>query len=608
MKKLQLSAYSLLVVLGMVFSGNSYAQKVNTADSLELVRLYNATKGGDWTNNSNWLTSAPAATWFGVSVDTAGRVSSLVLPNNNLVDSLPKTFVNMRLLRTLDLSNNQLTGSLPSMVNLTVLNTLNLSNNKLSGTILGYPRGSIVTINLSNNRFTGAAPALNTASHTKALFFGLLKEINLSHNSFSGNLPAAGLGYILDTATKAYPGIQADTSLIRVDLSYNNFTGGAGNTMAPSVQYYDISHNQIAGAAPAPTVNVTYCDYSYNLLTGNFLAGYPSRPKLETLILRNNRMTGGMPYFNGTHFVGLKTLVLDSNKFVFSNFEAVAFSLPGQPGSKMPAAKGGSTSVGIQDTLLKINFNTDSAYLTVAPTGTTRNNTFKWYLENGTLLATKTGDSTYRPTEPGTYKYFAQITNSAIPTMVLKSALSIDILPVTLAAFSAQNNGSQVLLSWNTATEINNAYFEVERSFNGLTFTKVGTVAAQASFKYQFTDYLTAAFGKVYYRLKQVDNNGAYAYTNVLVVSANSDNNKVAVAPNPFINKLSVAVKLAQAQTVTIRISDANGKVWVSKKQSVQAGDNLVLINEAATFAKGTYVVEVCNLAGTRIGAVKAIK
>ena len=63
--------------------------QASTSDSLALVDLYNSTNGPDWTNHTNWLTSAPLSTWFGVFLD-GPYVNSIALQHNNLVGTLPR--------------------------------------------------------------------------------------------------------------------------------------------------------------------------------------------------------------------------------------------------------------------------------------------------------------------------------------------------------------------------------------------------------------------------------------------------------------------------------------------------------------------------------------
>ena len=105
-KKLVLYLFLVFVInVGEVFAQD------RERDSLALVELYDNTDGDNWTDNTNWK-SAPIDTWYGVTV-TGGRVTSLVLLNNNLVGSIPPQIENLTSLQYLLLYNNELTGSIP---------------------------------------------------------------------------------------------------------------------------------------------------------------------------------------------------------------------------------------------------------------------------------------------------------------------------------------------------------------------------------------------------------------------------------------------------------------------------------------------------------------
>lgn len=118
-------------------------------------------------------------------------------------------------------------------------------------------------------------------------------------------------------------------------------------------------------------------------------------------------------------------------------------------------------------------------------------------------------------------------------------------LPVTLVSFNAKEQSGKALLTWVTSTEINNSHFEVERSIDGVKFTKVGEVAGSGNSNtvktYRFVDELTNA--KVtYYRLKQVDFNGAFEYSNIINLTTKALNalSSMSVYPNPATNSISV--------------------------------------------------------------------
>ncbi|MDX5437019.1 MAG: cellulose-binding protein, partial [Pontibacter sp.] len=94
-------------------------------------------------------------------------------------------------------------------------------------------------------------------------------------------------------------------------------------------------------------------------------------------------------------------------------------------------------------------------------------------------------------------------------------------LPVELVSFSARSNAEgHVALAWQTSSETDNAYFEIQRSDNGKTFTPIGRVegAGTTSIAQSYTYTDSSAMGEVYYRLRQVDTDSTHNYSNVVQV------------------------------------------------------------------------------------------
>ena len=94
-------------------------------------------------------------------------------------------------------------------------------------------------------------------------------------------------------------------------------------------------------------------------------------------------------------------------------------------------------------------------------------------------------------------------------------------LPVELTTFSASKIGSTVKLTWNTATEINNFGFEVERSVINDNWTKIGFVNGNGNSSspksYTFEEKNLTS-GKYSYRLKQIDNNDSFEYSKTIKI------------------------------------------------------------------------------------------
>lgn len=135
-------------------------------------------------------------------------------------------------------------------------------------------------------------------------------------------------------------------------------------------------------------------------------------------------------------------------------------------------------------------------------------------------------------------------------------------LPVTLLSFDAKLQNENAVLNWTTSFELNNDGFEIEKSTDGITFSKIGFVKANAfatgGASYSFTD--PAAAAKIqYYRVKQIDFGGAASYSKTVVLR----NNKTGIqwVSNPFINTIDIRFNDAAVKQVKAKLTDINGRL-----------------------------------------------
>jgi hypothetical protein len=109
-------------------------------------------------------------------------------------------------------------------------------------------------------------------------------------------------------------------------------------------------------------------------------------------------------------------------------------------------------------------------------------------------------------------------------------------LPVTGMTLKAGWQNNQAVLTWHTLTETNSRYFDIERSSDAIQYRQIGRVPAAGNSvqkrQYQFIDETALAGVRYYYRLKQYDMDGAFVYSNVVMLAAAANNNLLAI-PNP---------------------------------------------------------------------------
>lgn len=167
------------------------------------------------------------------------------------------------------------------------------------------------------------------------------------------------------------------------------------------------------------------------------------------------------------------------------------------------------------------------------------------------------------------------------------------VVPVELVSFSAVMENSSVKLSWRTATELNNSGFDIERkSYGEQEFVKIGFVAAEGTGSqpqsYQYRDnLLNVASGVIEYRLKQIDSNGSYKYSEVTAVEMTPGFYELSQNfPNPFNPVTVIKYSIPEESLVKIQVFDILGN------------EAAALVNEHRL--PGSYTVEFSagNLAG----------
>lgn len=174
---------------------------VNSEETREFVEtdyalrvLYYSTGGDLWRDRTGWNGATPpcgdavAAPWFGISC-TGSTVSSLALPDNDLVGNLPSELRGLGSMQSFDLASNSLSGSLPATLGeLSNITSLELDANFLTGTLPSLIAGatSLQTLSLGTNQIAGTIPI-----EINGLFN--LERLDLNSNLLEGTVPPLGL-------------------------------------------------------------------------------------------------------------------------------------------------------------------------------------------------------------------------------------------------------------------------------------------------------------------------------------------------------------------------------------------------------------------------------
>ncbi|MCY4509470.1 MAG: M12 family metallo-peptidase, partial [Acidobacteria bacterium] len=315
-------------------AAEAVAQGSAASDRAVLEALYDVTGGRDWIDNTNWKTSAPLGEWFGVTTDTAGRVTRLELPGNGLAGPIPAALGELALLRNLELGSrwdseaqqsveNTLTGSIPAELrNLTNLDWLDLSGNALTGPVPSWlgRLTSLWVLDVSGNELTGSIPAeLENLANLGYLYLGRnaltgpvplwlgrltsVRSLSLSGNALTGPIPAelgnlANLDWLSlsgNALTGPIPAELASLENLRsLYLHYNGLSGPIPSELGDlaNLERLDLENNGLDGAIPSELgdlANLQSLDLSTNPLTGPLPQGLT---ELASLTLLDVRYTG----------------------------------------------------------------------------------------------------------------------------------------------------------------------------------------------------------------------------------------------------------------------------------------------------------------------------
>ncbi len=174
---------------------------------------------------------------------------------------------------------------------------------------------------------------------------------------------------------------------------------------------------------------------------------------------------------------------------------------------------------------------------------------------------------------------------------------TINILPLKILSFTANSNEKNITLNWLTQNEINSKHFEVERSYDGANFTNIAFVldgfenGNKKLYSYKDVDALTQQASNIYYRLKQVDIDGRFTYSQIIAVKKGTNNTAaIQIMPNPFTDHVQIQYTAKQATVATLTIVSTNGKQVHVQKLNLSKGFNNFYATGLNNLSSGLYV------------------
>ncbi len=215
-------------------------------------------------------------------------------------------------------------------------------------------------------------------------------------------------------------------------------------------------------------------------------------------------------------------------------------------------------------------------------------------------------------TTPGVYTYTLTVTDLCGNTNSNQVTITVEstVLPVTLVSLSGQLQQNKTLLHWTAQNEINFSRYEVERSTDATQFSSIGQVNAQGSIStvnYNFTDNVLPKTSIIYYRLKMIDQDGSFRYSNSIALRQYTITKSkiVSLSPNPFVQTLTIQYDAVAKEKINGGIYNSRGQLIKQLHFNANEGSNQFYINGEGLLA-GIYVLRLQT--GKEIFTQKIVK
>lgn len=211
------------------------------------------------------------------------------------------------------------------------------------------------------------------------------------------------------------------------------------------------------------------------------------------------------------------------------------------------------------------------------------------WLNEGSSAVTGTGLAGHVTSQ--TISSWSPFTLGAIPEAAL---------PVTLISFTARLSEDNAVLKWQTSSELNASYFDVERSTDARSFEKIAQIQAAGNSStihtYYYTDkQLSRSSPVTYYRLRQVDQDGTYAYSRAISITRNDTRLLASVYPNPAQSETPVTIE-AGASIAAIQLLNMSGQKITVPVINIASGKAELNLNGLAS---GMYLLQLRTAGGT---------
>ncbi len=192
------------------------------------------------------------------------------------------------------------------------------------------------------------------------------------------------------------------------------------------------------------------------------------------------------------------------------------------------------------------------------------------------------------------------LNNYTLDDICFRSCPSCIPLPLQSLTLTSSLHGNTAGLKWITVDEVNTDKFILQRSTDGINYSdiasKVAVGQARSTTEYQLTDDIQSLLQSsvVYYRIKAVDIDGKYSYSNVVPVKL-AKTGGVQVWPNPFVSDIRISYTAAANTSLNVRVIDNAGRIVSQSNYSVSRGLNQLSVSGVEALSPGVYIIRITD-------------
>jgi pectin methylesterase-like acyl-CoA thioesterase len=490
------------------------------------------------------------------------------------------------------------------------------------------------TFNSNTGAGSKLALVLNGTNKVLNHFAGNLNNTNINVNgvyNLTSNLvlPSAGAGAIvngtLNTGSSIISGSGDFTSLTNGIISFGNTGGVNGNITVSGTKNFGTNTNFIFNGTAAQNSGALLPS-NINSLTINNAAGVTLGS--NTTVATSITCTNGKLVLGNNNITASSVLGANANNYIvtdgtgslkINNIGAGNTLFPVGPTSTSYNPISISNSGTVDNFSVKVKTTVDNApadptkivnmqwdiaedviggsNVIVKPTWNTTDEASAFNRASSIVVGHfNTNTSAWEETAAtlsGSNPYSAQSNTgfTSFSPFIIANA-NAALLPLTLISFTGEQANNNINLKWTTSNEINTSHFEIQKSTNAIKFEKAGSVIAFNNTNinnYSFVD-VDSKLPVVYYRLKIVDVDGQFSYSNI-VVFKNNGNSALVLFPNPVENTTFLTHNKATANA-TLSIYSNDGKLIY--KQLVKQNTTSSAI-ETKQLIPGIYILKFVN-------------